>query len=279
MLKQTLALVGLTLSLSANAAIIEAYGSGNHQFFSFDPNNADLSVIQNQGSYSMDFSPDGTLYGVDRGTDAVYRINKSGTRTLLATLPYNDYGGGFTVSNNGQYAYWTNRVSLYDSSTALYRMQLFGSTIESMGVIDGLSAVSDIEFGLDGTLYAISGVNVSRTGALYTVDIENMTSSQYSPNYLGLNFGDDTIITSLNATSDGKMHMMIRPEDAVGYYMGEIDLTNGQGSIDYSKGVTLDGVRYTAGIDIAYYSPVPVPATAWLFISALIGLVGLKRGK
>jgi len=277
--------IALVISTSANAAIIKAFGSGNDTFYSFDSNTSDLSLISNSGSYAMDFSPDGTLYGVDRGSDSLYRINESGSRTLLANVGYDDWGGGFTVSNDGHYAYWTNRTSSGTGDgypTQLYRMQLSGGIVQSLGLVDGLLSVSDIEFGRDGTLYAMSGMSHGCSApdrALYTIDLNNMSSTKISEDYLGLGVGCDTIITSLNATADGAMHMMIKPDGSRSYYMGTIDLSSGQGSINYTRRATLDGNDYSAGLDVAYLSTVPVPGAVWLFGSGLVGLIGLARRK
>ncbi|WP_101758904.1 VPLPA-CTERM sorting domain-containing protein [Oceanicoccus sp. KOV_DT_Chl] len=286
MLKQFMVLLTLLFSVSTSAEILKAFGSGNNTFFSFDPNTADLTLIKNQGYYAMDFAPDGSLYAVDRAENSFYQLAEDGSRTHLTDVGYDDWGGGFTVSNDGQYAYWSNRASLSDNSSLLYRMNLSGGPVESLGAINGILGVSDIEFGYDGTLYAMSGMNVSPDGALYSIDLNTMLGTKVSLDYLGLkdylgrDVGSNTLITSLNATAGG-MNMLVKPENDPNrsYYMGTIDLETGEGSFDYSKRVTLNGGSYTAGIDVAFLTPVPVPAAAWLFGSALIGLVGAKRKK
>lgn len=285
MFNRTLALLAVFLFSSvSHAAILKAYASGNETFYSFNPSTANLSLITNTGSYAMDFSPDGILYGVDRAADAFYRINESGTRTWLGGVGYDDWGGGFTVSNDGEYAYWTNRTSSGTTAgypTLLYRKQLSGGPIESLGIVNGLLSVSDIEFGIDGTLYAMSGMSHGCSApdrALYSIDLNTMSSTKLSADYLGMNVDCRTIITALNSTDDGTMHMIAKPQDGTNsYYMGTIDLSTGQGTINYNKRITLNGAAYTAGLEVAFYSAVPVPATVWLFGSALITLLAVKR--
>lgn len=65
--------------------------------------------------------------------------------------------------------------------------------------------------------------------------------------------------------------------DSAGSY-GDEDFAIAKGSFEwYIK--TPEGISYSSANNVAYASEVPVPAAAWLFGSALVGLAGLRRKK
>jgi hypothetical protein len=57
--------------------------------------------------------------------------------------------------------------------------------------------------------------------------------------------------------------------------LGFYNVNNKSGGVDQNTGVYIDNLSLDAGT----YNPVPVPAAAWLFGSAIAGLVGFKRRK
>jgi hypothetical protein len=278
-----------------HAAIIEARGSGNNTYFTFDPDNADLSLISNIGYYHLDYASNGNLYAFDRGTDALYQLSRtSSARTKLADLSFDSGGGGFTVSNDGSYLYFTSRLDHYDRDTNLFRYSFASNQIESLGDIitpTGFNLnITDIEFGRNGSLYATGGHNGPEDEcgqsdfSLFAINLDTLTANQIGSG-LGIAMNCRSHASSLNADADGTMHMLLRPgRDLYSgptygskYYMGTIDLSTGLGEVDYLKVVTEDGGSYTPGVNLAYLTAVPVPAAVWLFASALAGLGWLRR--
>jgi hypothetical protein len=275
------------------AAIIEARGSGNNTYFTFDPDNADLSLISNIGYYHLDYASNGNLYAFDRGTDALYQLSRtSSARTKLADLSFDSGGGGFTVSNDGNHLYFTSRLDIYDSKPNLFRYSFATDQIESLGDLvtpDGFS-IQEIEFGRNGILYATGGDNSPQDEcgqsnySLFSINIDTLVANQIGSG-LGIGMNCRSYAGSLNADADGTMHMLLRPGRDLytgptygsKYYMGTIDLSTGLGEVDYLKVVTEDGGSYTPGVDLAYLTAVPVPGAVWLFGSALAGLGWLRR--
>jgi hypothetical protein len=273
-----------------HAAIIEARGSGNNTYYTFDPDSADLSLIAAIGYYSVDYAPNGNLYALDRGTDALYQLSRtSGARTKLADLSFNSGGGGFTVSNDGSQLYFTSRMDIYDRTSNLFRYSFGSGQIESLGDIVTPEFVNftDIEFGRNGILYAVGGDNSVQENcgqsdfSLFAVNIDTLAANRIGSG-LGIGMNCRSLASSLNADADGSMHMLLRPGRSGPtygnkYYMGTIDLDTGLGGVDYSKVVTEDGGSYTPGVDLAYMTAVPVPSAVWLFASALAGMGWLRR--
>jgi hypothetical protein len=279
----------------AYAEIIEARASGNSTYFSFDPDAADLSLISNAGSYSLDYAPNGNLYALDRKDDALYQLSRtSGSRSKLADLSHNSGGGGFTVSNDGSYLYFTSRLDIYDNDSNLFRYSFATDQIESLGdiITSALTNFTDIEFGRNGTLYAVGGDNSVQDDcgqsdfALWAININTLAANKIGSG-LDIDMNCRSHASSLNADADGTMHMLVRPGRDIGgptfgssYYLGAVDLNSGLGSVDFSeKEITLDGGTYTSGVNVAYLTAVPVPAAVWLFGSALAGLGWLRRSK
>lgn len=286
-LRLLLAALLLTWGPGARADTLLAYVSSNASFYALDPA---TGVMTSQptppGYFNMDFAPDGTLYALDRSTDALYRINAPGSATYLRSIGVDSIGGGFTVSNDGQFAYFTNHASATDETDILYRYSIGTGQLQTMGAISGPFGISDIEFGLDGTLYAVTGKaliasNCSVTDrALYSINLGTLAGTKLGPTELGLSLGCHGIVSSLDATADGVMRMLVKPGDTCctnqPRYFGTIDISTGQGTIDFSKTLTLNGSTFTAGASAAFYSVVPLPPTVWLLGQALF-LAGALR--
>jgi hypothetical protein len=279
----------------AYATIIEARGSGNDTYFSYDPVDKDLSLISNQGYYHLDYGPDGQLYAMDRGTDALYRLDRNtSARTKLADLPIDSGGGGFTVSNDGSYLYFTSRLDVYDRTENLFRYSFASDQIESLGDIIAPTDTNftDIEFGRNGSLYATGGHNSPQDEcgqsdfSLFAINLNTLVANKIGAG-LGFDMNCRSHASSLNADADGTMHMLVRPGRNLStgptfgssYYVGSVSLSSGLGIVDLSEKVTLNDGSYTSGVSLAYLTAVPLPSAVWLFGSALAGLGWLRRSK
>jgi hypothetical protein len=198
MFKQTLALVGLTLSLSANAAVVEV---------------GDLNIINDAGNAS-----DGLRY-----LDMTY----SDGLTQAAAL------------TNAQVSYANARLataSEWDDLFAAAGIAYSGAFTASDAFTSGNSALlakaSSQGVWLAGALGLTSGSDL-----FVWSDPDNQSSSASTRDFLFINYDGSATIEQISA-------MPALPE---------------------------------VGFLLVSEAPVPVPAAGWLFMSALIGLVGKKR--
>jgi hypothetical protein len=281
-----------------HAAITQAYASGNDSFYSVDPATGALtSVISGPNFYDLGFAPDGTLYGLSRGTDSLYRIESSGAATKLTALGTNSGGGAFTVSPDGQYIYYTAFDGIY-TPKKMYRYGIQTNVIDDLGIINdtALRYAKDFEFGADGTLYAVSNDGAGYIGetdcyenldALYTVDLNSLATTRVSDYGMGLDVGCLSYINNLQFDPEGFMHMTVNSRGAfeqyngAAHFMGVIDIDAGQATMsDRMFSINGNGQPINSGLDVAYFTTaVPVPAAVWLFGSALAGLGWLRRRK
>ena len=218
MIKQTLALVGLTLSVSANAAQVTT--NGDDVRFTYDD-----STLYGTGSVvgnAILFTP----------TDFVAQSTNGGIVTATEMLNLH-----IEVINVGTSMSFFQLIELGD-----YFLEGAGATAQAGGVFEVSSnnnAFSDSENFDAGTL--------SAQGSLTEWDTTAMISLSNTFGWQSDTDVDVDITNILTATTTS---------------LGEQSLVQKK----------LGGV----GLEVTL---VPVPAAAWLFGSALIGLAGIKRKK
>lgn len=233
MLKQTLALVGLTVSLSANAAMFNVLVEGVFATHS-DPDNLLSLSLPAEGavfSLSMTYESDtSNIYGYSPSSGAYVNAIRSMSLTV-----------------EGQ------SVELFDGNRILI---LNDAVLRGEGVaeyIDVWLATSN--------KYTPTEVEGQRIKEGFGFDLYNVSTSRpLSP-----------------LTSNALVPPSWGDEWSGGGIYYRIDMeTRGPSAND------IESTRLaimTADITSITVSPVPVPAAAWLFGSALIGLAGIKRRK
>jgi hypothetical protein len=143
----------------AFSASLEAYSSWNGNFNSVDLATGSANLIPaSPGFWHLGYAPDGTLYGLSRSDDKLYQFidPAQGTTQLLATLPENSTGSGFTVLPDGSFIYFT----LGFQTNNLYRYSIDTGAMSFLGNISSAGLLSDIESSPDGVLYGITGINL-----------------------------------------------------------------------------------------------------------------------
>lgn len=216
MLKQTLALVGLTLSVSANAVIVNTLGGVDYQW---------LELTHTQGE-----SRDQVEARMLDAADVVYGYQYA-TRSQVEQLFLS-------------YASW-----------------------------DGLN-------GYHGAAATVAGINalVEQFGATYinaspgssirsTVDIGDVTSSN---SYKSI----DAYYGTRSECAGWTCHAFVQARDGAAWIHGDYGYDPDTNSV----GLTQPHLVYTSYASfLVAPAAVPVPAAGWLFMTALVGLVGKKR--
>ena len=274
-----LAFVCLLLTASGSHAGLTAYASKNAEFFSIDLD----AMLANRidappGYFDLAFGPDGTLYGMSRKTDALYRFidPDAGTVEYLTDLPHTSTGQPLTVSPNGQYLYYISRVRIPSTHTRLFRYDLGTMAHEDLGTLSTEGNVEYMGFGPDGQLYATTATR----DQLLTIDLGTLTGKDYGPLDYGLPFaleaGAGT--RSMSFAPDGTLYALVDPTASTGsgdepdIYLATIDISTGLATIDYSKRLS-DGSGY---FEIGPFAIAPEPSSfatllfATLFLSTKV---------
>lgn len=307
MLKKLLAFACFTLSISANAAVLY-YGMNQNQSRIYDPSTGERTFGTHTAGFGFNSNLgfeviDGVYYGTN-GSQAVMFDSATGQSTLgqgvlgfsiggccsLTSvvvdngLYYGTAGGpqarihdpvtGInTVSNPTSNAFGLNLTNGFDVSDGIY----YGTNGNQAVMFDSATGQSTLGQGLlgfnpnfgfevvDGIYYSFSGsgsnlkvlIHDPTTGINTTV---NPTSNIFN---LNLFLGFDVI--------DGIYYGFNNSNQAVMF-----DSATGQST----RGLAGPNFSFSSGFTVANsISSVPIPAAAWLFGSALLGLGALKRKK
>jgi hypothetical protein len=233
MLKKTIALIGLTLSLSANAAPIFFVEANSYP--ALDPNRDAAWQVAVGNSFSetdLD-SLTGSVSAVTLGGVNI-DIGLGGGAVSSAEMFYGSFASG-----GGGYGTVSGGALLNRSSGVVYSQMDF----EFSTAVEGFGAwIFD-----DGSESAEFYLIVTEVGGV-----------QYTSSILsGGNVNSFFVEGFLGVTSD------------VGISGVEI----------HSVGASYRGFFEVDHLQLATLSPVPIPAAAWLFGSALLGLGAMKRKK
>ena len=219
MFKQTLALVGLTFSLSANATLISHYG-----------------------------------YTLDTNTDIV-------SDGQLEWLRWDVTRDSYDTVNNvlAQYAPEGWRLA---SNTEMVQL------IEDFDFQTGFTAIENVT--LDTGLRPMN--SVSELPYLSFFELFGITNFDACP-YDGCD-GSQAVYGSDEDNDNKVKFASIHIHDVEYYDFGDVVLSSDWQSLDseYHSSDSESGIALVRTV-------VPVPAAAWLFGSALIGLAGIKRKK
>ena len=180
-------------------------------------------------------------------------------------------------------------VSLFTAWAGCAQAAKFNLVYDSMddGVIDPGTIVGTGTFVYDGPIVAGSFLLSELTGVSYSstfvgnVGLVNYVGPPFDPADLSL------IGIEVADTGGGIFQLVFSGESAV--TSGSLDILNPSGELSHQPGAIGGGVSgpqlYFAGDteglntfgDYVGTSAVPLPAAAWLFGSALLGLAGLAR--
>jgi hypothetical protein len=192
-----------------------AYSCSNDKFYSLNLQTGEVTFIQNTPAYwDLTYSSNGTLYGISRKTDAIYRFSNpsTGEVVFLANLPMNSTGSGVTISPDNQEIYFTL------SEDQLFKYTISSNTFSNLGTISGAYGLSDIEFSPEGTLYGVTGIGYG-TKQLLTIDLETLQAKIIGPELFGIDNPNISTAGSLEFAPDGKLYLTISVDgDAQNYY-------------------------------------------------------------
>lgn len=259
MIKTTLALVGLCLSLSVNAATVEVWRIDK---------NAQTATNLGSGYLASDFDADyGNWYlrsdGVVNANGIQFSTGITGNVLGMDSLNpyvanvYTESGTTWRIDRNSQTV--TNIGSSYLASD--FDVDYGAWYLRSDGVVNA----NGVQFstGITGNVIGMDSVNpftahiYTDTGITWRVDRNSQTVTNigfdYLPSDLSVDYG------SWFLRSDGVMFA-----NGVIFYSG---ITG--------KVIAIDSLNpYVANV---YVSTVPVPGAVWFFASGIIGLAGIKR--
>ncbi|MCE5186472.1 MAG: hypothetical protein LLF76_10140 [Planctomycetaceae bacterium] len=230
--------------------------------------------------WDLDFAPDGTLYGLSRSADALYRIvdPERGLVQKLVSLPGDSGGDPIALSPDGKFIYFT--VGIDATPRTLYKYDLAASRTTTLGVIQAPKAFTGLQFTPDGTLYAIDGYNgTNGTKHLWTINLKTLTATSVGPERFGLaQMSAGGTARSLELAPDGTMYLLITPE-AYSWpsnphpeqYVGTIDLGTGLATIHQDCQIT--------GFDHCDTIAIIVPEPGTMGLVAVGALMLRKRAK
>ena len=242
----------------------------------FDPGFAASSIVAGNNN-NMYLTSSNTIY------------NYSNTGNFISSFMFPDSGINYhEVAYAGDKIYTAydgsqNGVTVRDSTT--FNQQLF---FDPGFTINGITA------GNNNDMYLTSGNNIynySDTGTLLNTFTWPQTSIIYSDtsysdgklftvyggSQLGVTVRDATTLVQITAVQTGFTASGIASGDNSDFYLtldNVIYHYTDTGALINSMTFPDSGIDY---MGITYASAVPVPAAVWLFVSGLVGLVGISR--
>jgi hypothetical protein len=205
----------------------------------------------------------GDLYGVDVGN--LYSID---TTTGVASVVGAGLSGvGVNGSNTGMNALFFDGSTMFGMSNgteSLYTIDTVTGTAAAVGSSLGFKSEGDIEQSTtSGNLYATTTTDASASPSWFNeitkaggIPVGGVSFNTGVQDVWGLAYSEGTLYGAA-----GTKLYSINPATAIITELGVITAGNG------------------AAIDVAYGAtrPVPLPAAAWLFGSALLGMIGVGR--
>ncbi|MBU1195410.1 MAG: hypothetical protein KKE62_19140 [Proteobacteria bacterium] len=255
-------------------AVLNNYGTMNHWYSDWYGQSTDNSgTLNNYGmlSNSRTLKNAGTLVNNSGATlnNSGY-LDNSGMLKLLESSVTTGMGtytqtAGQTI-NNGTF------------TQALVDIQ--GGTLSGNGTINGdvtLASTATLSPGNSPGTMSINGSYSQAKDAILEIelgstsyDILNITGTASLAGILQVVLYDDYI------PENGSSYSFMTASDGI---MGDFDSIRGPGSwlwtVDYQNIVSTDGTSHTAVLTAR--NPVPIPTTAWLLGSGLLGLLGVRR--
>ena len=271
--------------------------------------NIDLGMYKLVGTYALPAIPaseaSAVTYNWDTDTlfvlgdegDALVEVSKTGAQLSVMTLTGFDDTEGVTYTGNGQFVLTEERLQdayqmTYVGGGSVDRSALLtsdlGPTVGNIGVegisYDPLSGDfvyvkerlqqevnhAQIVFGAAGTTAVVNSLFVPDLG---TSDLSDVQLLSIVPGLQGGDDADNLLIYSQESE-------ILLEVDQAGSILSQFDFSS---ITDDAEGVTIDfdNTIYVVGEAPAMYvlQPVPLPAAAWLFASALVGLGVLQRRK
>jgi hypothetical protein len=252
-MRNTIGVLLLLFVNSAHSALIGASSNGN--LYIISETTGASTYLSSPGVFgSLDYSSNGTLYGMSFGTDpALYSINAiSGSTSLVGSLGFSFIFEGGLAIGPGDIAYGVNEGNA--GVPGLFSVNLATGAATSIGIMSGGD-------------HDINGLTVRSDGML--VGLDRVTSSLLAIDPVT---ASTSVIASLGFTVGVAGGM--DSNGTTGYFANgsdlySVDLYSGAVQSVGNMGVSIYGLAVTA---------VPIPAAVWLFGSGL-GLLGWFRRK
>lgn len=274
MLKHTLALVGLTLSLSANAATITAFS----EIVTSSVTDTLSPPAQTSGSIDIE--------ATNGAANPIVAQAKVAVTGQLFVKTQGSYVGGVGDSawDSISVVTWsesfTNTTGADQSWTFDY-LVLAGSL--EMSMMSGADATGSFELNiaLDGSSLTSSSVSLTpgsfvETGTGFGGTFDTPTAGQ--TNYSWDEYTDSLLFT-VSAFSTSTLTYSMKATESVNITNPALECPDTATSVSVCSTGFIGGDPFDTTSVIVNIAPsaVPVPAAAWLFGSALVALAGIKR--
>lgn len=271
-MKKSLVFVfGMLVTIPAQAALIGVQWDGS--VADIDPTTGIISPIGSTGFDRLNSAAsnsNGTIYTISDGdaegvNGTLLTVNPvDGAGSIVTTLADGSLNGARGIAFNGQdvlYAVYDTGPFNQTGEEALYTIDMNTGALNLVGLTGG--DLQGLAFAPDGRLFGW-GLNFG----LVTLDVSSGAATPV---------GDDDFTTlfiqALEFSSDGTLYGIDNQLTSDGTVAPLYTINPRSGS------TSLIGVGSGDVRGLAFASPIPVPAAAWLFGSGLIVLIGIARRK